>query len=159
MTGEEKVLGSKSSDYSASDKSYANVAGLRFLPKSKRLIAFGSSTGIRENYDDLANMWLINTVDGSTDFIVQKQSQLGSGNNKSLNYSALAYSFDERFVAYLGGYSGNEVYVADLNLKEIVHVFEGIDRDAQGIVFAPNSHSMIVHSHRDGGAVHYFALE
>ena len=146
----------------AADQSYSFVRYLRHLPVSNKLVAFGNSVGVKSNYADLANIWLIDLLDGSVEFLQDDPKAIGQAiRDHNIYDRTLAFSSDEKLVAYISGYSGNEIIVADLFQKKIIHGFEGIDKDATGVTFAPESHSLIIHNNENfgRGALHYFGLE
>ena len=162
MSGEEAKIATQSDDYSAKLRSFGQTTLMRYLPKADKLLAFGSTIGVRENYDNLANLWLIDAKTGKTEFIVQTGDKLGSAIRDSNFYDkSISISSDERYAAYMSGYSSNTVYLFDLKEKRQLHQFEGINRDGTGITFLTDSHGLIVHNNESSssGAVHYFAFE
>ena len=162
MSGEEAKIATQSDDYSAKLRSFGQTKLLRYLPKADKLLALGNSVGVKGNNYDLANLWLIDAKTGKTEFITQTNSGVGSAIRDSNFYDkSISISSDERYAAYMSGYSSNTVYLYDLKNKKQMHQFEGINRDGTGITFLTDSHGLIVHNNdwASSGAVHYFAFE
>ena len=163
FTGDQETIARQSGRYGAYPQSFRQADVMRHLPKSKKLVVFGSSIRVTGNYDNLANVWLIDTETGKTTFIQKKGSKVGSAIRTANKYDrTLAISSDERYAAYVSGYGNNTVYLYDLKERSQIHQFEGISKDLESINFISGSHGMIVHNNETadwGGALHYFSFD